>query len=329
MGRNLMSRRAARRGDRDARAHSGRAAAEPASAAASTGLPEGEPHKLERPRGPALHVAGDRCRRRGSAAERVRHLARAGEPPRRPTNGRAARDPPAGEARRQRRLPGWHGPAQGLVASLAGRPPGAPSARRRPSRRSGACPRPTSTSATPTTSARPCRGLWMLASLYFRGRGARPREHSGGGPGAARGQPLGREHDARHERVHARLQHLLRRGAALLPAGPQPGALDARARLPAQVRHGGRHAGERRARRSSSGAALLVYPGGDYEVHRPDAGSPRRVDFGGRKGFLRLALEHDVPIVPGGVGRRPGDGALPHRAARAWPGCCGSTACSG
>jgi 1-acyl-sn-glycerol-3-phosphate acyltransferase len=47
----------------------------------------------------------------------------------------------------------------------------------------------------------------------------------------------------------------------------------------------------------SSGAALLVYPGGDYEVHRPSWQSDR-VDFGGRKGFLRLALELDVPIVP-------------------------------
>ena len=46
-----------------------------------------------------------------------------------------------------------------------------------------------------------------------------------------------------------------------------------------------------------SGAALLVYPGGDYEVHRP-VWERHRVDFGGRKGFIRLALEHDVPIVP-------------------------------
>jgi 1-acyl-sn-glycerol-3-phosphate acyltransferase len=46
-----------------------------------------------------------------------------------------------------------------------------------------------------------------------------------------------------------------------------------------------------------SGAALLVYPGGDHEVHRPTwAGN--RVDFAGRRGFVRLALEHDVPIVP-------------------------------
>src|SRR5947209_9495021 len=46
-----------------------------------------------------------------------------------------------------------------------------------------------------------------------------------------------------------------------------------------------------------SGAALLVYPGGDYEVHRPSA-MRNRVDFGGRKGFIRLALEQQVPIVP-------------------------------
>jgi 1-acyl-sn-glycerol-3-phosphate acyltransferase len=46
-----------------------------------------------------------------------------------------------------------------------------------------------------------------------------------------------------------------------------------------------------------SGAALLVYPGGDYEVHRP-SWEGRRVDFGGRKGFLALALEEGVPIVP-------------------------------
>jgi 1-acyl-sn-glycerol-3-phosphate acyltransferase len=47
----------------------------------------------------------------------------------------------------------------------------------------------------------------------------------------------------------------------------------------------------------ASGAALLVYPGGDYEVHRP-VWERNRVDFDGRKGFIRLALEHDVPIVP-------------------------------
>ncbi len=46
-----------------------------------------------------------------------------------------------------------------------------------------------------------------------------------------------------------------------------------------------------------SGAALLVYPGGDYEVHRP-SWQGNRVDFNGRKGFIHLALEEGVPIVP-------------------------------
>jgi 1-acyl-sn-glycerol-3-phosphate acyltransferase len=46
-----------------------------------------------------------------------------------------------------------------------------------------------------------------------------------------------------------------------------------------------------------SGAALLVYPGGDYEVHRP-SWDRNRVDFGRRKGFIRLALDQDIPIVP-------------------------------
>jgi 1-acyl-sn-glycerol-3-phosphate acyltransferase len=46
-----------------------------------------------------------------------------------------------------------------------------------------------------------------------------------------------------------------------------------------------------------TGAALLVYPGGDYEVHRP-SWQRNRVDFGNRKGFIRLALDQNVPIVP-------------------------------
>ena len=47
----------------------------------------------------------------------------------------------------------------------------------------------------------------------------------------------------------------------------------------------------------AEGAAVLVYPGGDYETHRPtwDSGT---VDFDHREGFLTLAHELDVPIVP-------------------------------
>lgn len=46
-----------------------------------------------------------------------------------------------------------------------------------------------------------------------------------------------------------------------------------------------------------SGAAVLVYPGGDWEVHRP-AWEQDRIDFAGRTGFLRLAWQERVPIVP-------------------------------
>ncbi len=55
------------------------------------------------------------------------------------------------------------------------------------------------------------------------------------------------------------------------------------------------HENARRALRA--GAAVLVYPGGDYEVHRP-SWQGNRIDFGGRKGFIRLAIEEDVPLVP-------------------------------
>lgn len=54
---------------------------------------------------------------------------------------------------------------------------------------------------------------------------------------------------------------------------------------------------ENAERALKSGAAVLVYPGGDHEVHRPSWES-NTINFDGRRGFVRLALEHDVPIVP-------------------------------
>jgi 1-acyl-sn-glycerol-3-phosphate acyltransferase len=44
-------------------------------------------------------------------------------------------------------------------------------------------------------------------------------------------------------------------------------------------------------------SALLVYPGGDHETFRPSWES-EQVDFAGRTGFIKLALKHQVPIVP-------------------------------
>jgi 1-acyl-sn-glycerol-3-phosphate acyltransferase len=54
---------------------------------------------------------------------------------------------------------------------------------------------------------------------------------------------------------------------------------------------------ENAERALASGAAVLVYPGGDHEVHRP-TWEGNTISFDGRRGFVRLALEHDVPIVP-------------------------------
>ena len=51
------------------------------------------------------------------------------------------------------------------------------------------------------------------------------------------------------------------------------------------------------AKALDTGAVVTVFPGGDHEVYRPSWESDR-IDMGGRKGFVRLALEKDVPIVP-------------------------------
>src|SRR5436305_2702295 len=54
---------------------------------------------------------------------------------------------------------------------------------------------------------------------------------------------------------------------------------------------------ETAARAFERDAAVLVYPGGEVESFRPTIRSSE-VDLAGRTGFIRLALEHDVPIVP-------------------------------
>jgi 1-acyl-sn-glycerol-3-phosphate acyltransferase len=46
-----------------------------------------------------------------------------------------------------------------------------------------------------------------------------------------------------------------------------------------------------------SGAVVLVFPGGDYDSYRPTFGA-NTVDFNGRTGYVRTAIEAGVPIVP-------------------------------
>lgn len=45
------------------------------------------------------------------------------------------------------------------------------------------------------------------------------------------------------------------------------------------------------------GGVLIDFPGGDYDVFRPWR-ERNRIDFGGRLGFVRLALRTQVPVVP-------------------------------
>lgn len=46
-----------------------------------------------------------------------------------------------------------------------------------------------------------------------------------------------------------------------------------------------------------SGAVVLVFPGGDYDSYRPTF-EANTVDFNGRTGYVRTAIEAGVPIVP-------------------------------
>ena len=63
-------------------------------------------------------------------------------------------------------------------------------------------------------------------------------------------------------------------------------------------RYGAMAASHSHAKRAlQAGAAVLVFPGGDWEVHRP-TWEGNKIDFGGRKGFIKLALSQNVPIVP-------------------------------
>jgi 1-acyl-sn-glycerol-3-phosphate acyltransferase len=138
--------------------------------------------------------------------------------------------------------------------------------------------------------------LWLLASLYFRaevrGLGNVPEEgpvllvgnHSGGNLTPDTGVfTLAFSTYFGVERAFYQLAHNL--------VLSMPGLSFLR-------KYGTVAASQANARKAlQAGAAVLVYPGGDYEVHRP-SWQGGRVDFGGRKGFLRLAIDEGVPIVP-------------------------------
>jgi 1-acyl-sn-glycerol-3-phosphate acyltransferase len=54
---------------------------------------------------------------------------------------------------------------------------------------------------------------------------------------------------------------------------------------------------ENAAKALRDGAVVLVFPGGDYDSYRPTL-TGNTIDFNGRTGYVRTAIETGVPIVP-------------------------------
>src|SRR6201991_2272902 len=54
---------------------------------------------------------------------------------------------------------------------------------------------------------------------------------------------------------------------------------------------------ENAAKALRSGAVVLVFPGGDYDSYRPTF-TENVIDFAGRTGYVRTAIETGMPIVP-------------------------------
>jgi 1-acyl-sn-glycerol-3-phosphate acyltransferase len=54
---------------------------------------------------------------------------------------------------------------------------------------------------------------------------------------------------------------------------------------------------ENAAKALRSGAVVLVFPGGDFDSYRP-TWTENVIDFAGRTGYVRTAIETGVPIVP-------------------------------
>ena len=51
-----------------------------------------------------------------------------------------------------------------------------------------------------------------------------------------------------------------------------------------------------------SGGVVVVFPGGDYDAYRPTL-EENKIDFDGRKGYVRAAINAGVPLVPAvGIG---------------------------
>ena len=139
-------------------------------------------------------------------------------------------------------------------------------------------------------------GLWLLASLYFRAEVRGLANIPADGPVLLVGNHSGGNmtpdtlvFSLAHNTYFGVERRFFQLAHNLVVSSPASGMLRKYGTVAASP--------ENAEKALDSGAALLVYPGGDHEVHRPSWQSSR-VDFAGRKGFIRLALRKDVPIVP-------------------------------
>ena len=199
---------------------------------------------------------------------------------------------------------------------------GAVKARRRPRARP-----PTSTSATPTTSARRSRGCGCSRSLYFRGEvrglGNVPEE----GPVLLVGNHSGGNLTPDTTVFTLAFSPT---SASSAPSTSSPTTSCCRSRASSFLRKYGTVAASHgeRAKALEAGAAVLVYPGGDYEVHRPIVGAPP----GGLRrpqGLHPARARAGRADRAGRRGRRAGDGAVPLARRARWPARSAWTGCSG
>jgi len=137
--------------------------------------------------------------------------------------------------------------------------------------------------------------VWLLSTIWFRARSATSAT-SRAGAGAACRQPLGGNLTPNTQIFNLGLLHLLRGRAPLFPACPQP-----RARLPVgQIvrKFGTVTASHENAHKRCEPVPHCWSTQAETGRSTGPPGRATRSTFAGRKGFIRLALDEGVQIVP-------------------------------
>ena len=175
--------------------------------------------------------------------------------------------------------------------------------------------------------------LRLISDVYLRAEVRGLDNIPARGPGAACRQPLRRHADRGHVRLLAGVLRPLRAACAASTSSPTTScsryrecAARSRATGPSRPRP------RTWAARSSATPRCSSIRAATTRRTRPSWESAD-IDFAGRTGFVRFAIEHDVPIVPiVAIGGQEtalflGRGRALRTAAAAGPACCGSRCC--